>query len=81
MDGARNTSLAAAAMKSARASLRRISCSRSPETLASRLWRADPAAARERRRKYEMPSLFPAGGCVGRAHEKAAASARSQLKR
>ncbi|KAF1388469.1 hypothetical protein PFLUV_G00090530 [Perca fluviatilis] len=56
MDGARETSQPAAAMKTERSSLRRLSRSPSPQLLAPSLgsssffWRADAAATRRRRR-------------------------------
>lgn len=57
MDGARETSLPAAAMKTVRSSLRRVSCSQSPETLASRFGRADAAEACKRWREYDTQCL------------------------
>lgn len=53
MDGAGETSLPAAAMKTVRSSLRRVSRSPSPETLASRCGSADAAETCKRWREYE----------------------------
>lgn len=60
MDGAGETSLAAAAMKTVRSSLQRITSPPSSETLAARFERgADPAVARDQRREYETQALIP----------------------
>lgn len=58
MDGARQTSRPAAAMKTVRSSLRQLSWSPSPEPHASRFWRADATETPRRRREYQYNLCF-----------------------
>lgn len=58
MDGARETSRRAAAMKTVWSSLQQLSWSPSPDPLASLFWRADSATTRRHQGEYEISDML-----------------------